>query len=356
MSMSQKNSISKRVGKNNYFNREKSSERINSMNQLVSILIPVYNNEKYLGQAIESAFNQTWPFKEIIVVNDGSSDNSLSIAKSYEQFGIKVVNQFNKGAAAARNLGLSQASGKFIQYLDADDILSANKIEIQVNALNGTKNKLAVCSTIHFPDDQAMIDFSLPVCENNTVNSTDDPVDFIIRMWGGYDFKVSMVQPNAWLTPKELIDNVGYWDEDLSLDDDGEFFARILLHSSGIVKTDGFNYYRKYPSFSQNLSSLKDQKAIDSAVKAMVLKTGYLFQKTQTDLAKKAIFRQLIELSLKCYPNFKESYIIIEEELKKYPRYNYRPILGGKAINLLSKVLGWKAARKLQYFKSILND
>ena len=97
---------------------------------LVSILIPCYNSEKWLAETLESALAQTWQNKEIIVVDDGSTDSSLEIAKTFESNKVKVLRQDNRGASAARNLGLTNAQGDFIQYLDADDLLSEDKISL----------------------------------------------------------------------------------------------------------------------------------------------------------------------------------------------------------------------------------
>src|SRR2546427_2427416 len=106
------------------------------MRKLVSILIPVYNAEAFVAETIDSALNQTWPDKEIIVVDDGSSDNSREILKSFEPAGVRLVEQENRGASAARNRAFSEAQGEFIQYLDADDLLDENKIGRQISRLN----------------------------------------------------------------------------------------------------------------------------------------------------------------------------------------------------------------------------
>jgi glycosyltransferase involved in cell wall biosynthesis len=84
---------------------------------LVSIIIPVYNAEKYIAETINSALNQTWPNKEIIIIDDGSTDRSLSIAKQYERDSIKVFDYTNKGAGAARNYGLLQANGQSFGFM-----------------------------------------------------------------------------------------------------------------------------------------------------------------------------------------------------------------------------------------------
>ncbi len=105
------------------------------MKPLVSILIPAFNAEEWIADTLRSAIVQTWDCKEIIVVDDGSSDRPLAIARQFESDSIRVVTQENQGAAAARNKAFSLSQGDYIQWLDADDLLARNKIEKQLEAM-----------------------------------------------------------------------------------------------------------------------------------------------------------------------------------------------------------------------------
>src|SRR5690349_18204647 len=98
------------------------------MRPLVSILVPAYNAEKWLGDTLRSALAQTWDRKEIIVIDDGSDDRTLSVARSFESDILKVFTQAHQGAAAARNFAFRKSSGDYIQWLDADDLLASDKI------------------------------------------------------------------------------------------------------------------------------------------------------------------------------------------------------------------------------------
>src|SRR5947207_2956944 len=98
------------------------------MKPLISILIPAYNSERWVGQTLQSAVDQDYQNKEIILVNDGSTDNTLEIAKSFESRNVKVIDQPNSGGPAARNAALRYAQGDYIQWLDHDDILAVDKI------------------------------------------------------------------------------------------------------------------------------------------------------------------------------------------------------------------------------------
>src|SRR2546421_1094622 len=112
------------------------------MPHLVSILIPAYNAEKWIGDSIKSALSQTWPQTEIIIVDDESSDNTLHIAKQYESRSVKVLTQPHAGASAARNKALSFAQGEYIQWLDADDLLAPDKISKQLRLTDSGRDSL----------------------------------------------------------------------------------------------------------------------------------------------------------------------------------------------------------------------
>ncbi|PRR69664.1 glycosyltransferase family 2 protein [Clostridium thermopalmarium] len=123
--------------------------------KMVSIIIPTYNSGKYLLEAIESCLNQTYKNIEIIVIDDGSTDNTKYLLKNYIEEGkIKYFYQQNRGRSAARNLGLEKASGEFIQFLDADDYIHHKKIEKQIKLFNKNKDiGLVYCGAIYIKDN-----------------------------------------------------------------------------------------------------------------------------------------------------------------------------------------------------------
>jgi len=100
----------------------------------ITVIIPVFNTEKYLAQAIGSVLSQTLKPTEIIVVDDGSTDKSAEVARQFEPL-VRIINQENKGAGAARNAGILEASGDFLAFLDADDFWTKDKLEIQLSYL-----------------------------------------------------------------------------------------------------------------------------------------------------------------------------------------------------------------------------
>lgn len=116
------------------------------MNPLVSVIIPAYNSEKYISEAVESVINQTYKNIELIIVNDGSTDKTLDIVNEFSKKDSRVVivNKENGGVSSARNLGFEIAKGDYIALLDSDDVCSEDRIEKQVHEMND--KSLDVCS------------------------------------------------------------------------------------------------------------------------------------------------------------------------------------------------------------------
>ena len=104
-------------------------------NPKVSVIIPNYNYAQYLHKSIESVLNQTHQNIELIVVNNGSTDNSLEVLNSYKNH-LQVINQTNLGQSGARNSGLLATNGELIAFLDADDFWESDKIENQLKRIN----------------------------------------------------------------------------------------------------------------------------------------------------------------------------------------------------------------------------
>jgi glycosyltransferase involved in cell wall biosynthesis len=197
------------------------------MESLVSILIPAYNAEKWVGDTIASALAQTWPRTEIIVVDDGSTDQTLPVARRFASRQVKVISQTNQGASAARNTACSLCGGDYIQWLDADDLLAPDKIAKQMEALNGCSSKLRLFSGAwgRFGYRSSKASF-VPTRLWQDLS----PLEWLERKLEHDLF----MQPATWLVSRALTDAAGPWDTRLSLDDDGEYFCRVVRASDGV--------------------------------------------------------------------------------------------------------------------------
>ncbi|EHB6446001.1 glycosyltransferase family 2 protein, partial [Enterococcus faecalis] len=122
--------------------------------KLVSVVIPVYNVEKYVEKCLDSVINQTYQNLEIIIVNDGSTDNSLSVCqkKKLSDSRIKLINKENGGLSSARNAGIECAQGEFICFIDSDDWIELDYIEVLLNGMENTNVDISVIQMIKVKD------------------------------------------------------------------------------------------------------------------------------------------------------------------------------------------------------------
>jgi glycosyltransferase involved in cell wall biosynthesis len=317
---------------------------------LVSIIIPVYNAEKYLKETVESALNQTWKNKEIIIIDDGSTDNSLALANGYQNSHVSILSQQNRGTSAARNRGLKEAKGDYIQFLDSDDLLSPDKIEHQVKILQNNRNAITISSTIHFKGSLSPKNGPSPY-EESFLFDDPNPVHFLINLYGGYSRYGSMVAIHSWLTPRALIDKAGPWNEDLTVDDDGEFFCRVILNSTQILKSEGFNYYRKHDN-QINLSAQNNYESLNSRLKSALLKKDNLLRHTDSHEAKVAIYKILLDIAVASYLTYPDLYKRAIASLPAIKLPGYLPSVGGRITTRIAGMVGWRAARFIARNKS----
>ena|SRR5205823_7599306 len=305
--------------------------------KLVSILIPVYNAETFVAEAIQSALDQTWPAKEVIAVDDGSTDRSPEILEDFRPR-IRIIGQENRGASAARNRALNEAQGEFIQFLDADDLLARNKIEVQMQRLvSAPQDRVASGAWGRFTDrPENTVFISEPVWKDS------DSVDWLINSWLGG----GMMPCHAWLTPRALIDKAGPWNEDLSTNDDGEYFARILLSSSGVVFCgDARVYYRS--GLPKSLSQSPGVNHIESVYRSLELCAAHLLAKEDSVRTRRACATQFQRFIYDVYPQSPDLVRQAEAKVRELGGSDLQPG-GGHLFQVTSKTLGWKTARRVQ--------
>jgi glycosyltransferase involved in cell wall biosynthesis len=241
------------------------------MTSLVSILIPAYNAEPWIAETLRSALGQTWLNKEIIVVDDGSTDQTLSIVQTFASKAISVVSQQNQGVCAARNKAYELCQGDYIQWLDADDLLSPDKIARQMEAAEQSQSKRTLLSSAWgyfiFRANKAQFVPTSLWCDLS-------PVEWLLRRWE----EDLHMNPATWLVSRELTDAAGRWDTRLigGGTDDGEYFCRAILASDGIrFLPDARVFYRMTGSSSLSYIG-RSNKKMESLFLAMQLQIGHL--------------------------------------------------------------------------------
>lgn len=304
---------------------------------LVSIIIPCYNAAPWLAQTLESALAQTWPEKEIFLVDDGSTDRSLEIARSFEARGVRVLRQSNRGAAAARNAGLAVARGDYLQFLDADDLLTPDKISSQVQRL-GTRapDELGSCRWGRFVSDPRDVEFV-----DDAVFRDFLPMDYMIVHTG----EKRMMHPAAWLVPRAVAERAGPWNETLSLNDDGEYFARVVLASRGIAHSAiGAALYRSQVPGS--LSRRSDRSALESLARSVELVAGHMRRAEESPRVVHALanYWQFLEYETDLLaPDIAQR---AAREVKALGGSTARPEMGPKQ-QILAHLVGWRISRRI---------
>jgi glycosyltransferase involved in cell wall biosynthesis len=303
----------------------------------VSIVIPCYNAERWVAETLDSALAQSWPHTEIILVNDGSSDGSLAQARRFTGRGVRVIDQPNRGASAARNAGLQASTGDFIQFLDADDLLAPDKIARQMDLLSRVKPGLLSSSSwgrFQLQPEEAAFD-SHPNWRDLT------GIEFLqIHYETG-----CMMHPAAWLAPRSLLERAGPWNEALSLNDDGEYFARVMLAAGKIVFcAEARSYYRS--GFPGSLSGRSDRRALESLYRSVELTLDHLQGADDSSRTRAAIDYAWKLAAFELYPGAPDLSRAAEARSRRFGGSS-RPFPAGGRFQLVARFLGWRLARRL---------
>ena len=307
------------------------------MPALVSILIPAYNAERWLGETIESAMAQSWRNKEIIVVDDGSSDSTLRVAKSFDSTLVKVISQPNAGAAGARNRALAEAQGDYIQWLDADDLLAPDKLELQL--AGGAAPEILLSSSFgcfYYRPEKARFHAS-------SLWQDSEPVQWFLRK---YNDDVYMA-PSTWLVSRLLTEKAGLWDERLTLNDDGEYFARVVAACKKVrFVPEAKSYYRQVNTSS--ISKTINHRTLRSLFTSYTLCIGYLLALEESERTRAAAVHLLQNNLIYFYSEEKELLEEINSLAQGLGGTLSAPCLGWKH-RLIRKLFGWRAAKNSSF-------
>jgi len=191
---------------------------LSSDSPLVSVIIPTYNRAHLIAQAVDSVLQQTYSNVEIIVVDDGSTDDTATVMENYAER-VSYVRQENAGSAAARNRGLAMARGDYIAFLDSDDLFLSEKLAIQVDYMQQHPH---IGMTFHWYD---AVDDSLDYLHTHELPL---PVDNVYRAWL---LQCQMATPTVMLR-REVVQNVGQFDLELPMSQDVDYWIRVAQQFS----------------------------------------------------------------------------------------------------------------------------
>lgn len=272
---------------------------LNMKNPLVSVIIPVYNVERYLEECLDSVFNQTYKHIEVIAINDGSTDNSLNILNEYSKkhSNLKVINQENQGQAAARNKGISEASGEYVHFLDSDDYLAPDTFENLILKMGKNNLDLIRFAAEPFADgiDYEVIpnqyDFS-KYYHDEKVYEKEEFLDSLQQTLLQREFSAS---PCLFVVKRKvLVENKITFDTSGVKYEDELFTLEVFLNSNRVMYDPGFYYKRRFRANSL-MTTVNDVTSFDSYA-YVITELGKLLKKYQMPEEKKVIKKRIRKL------------------------------------------------------------
>lgn len=238
----------------------------------VAIIIPVFNKEKVITETLNSVFNQRFKDWECILVDDGSTDKSLEIINRFindkPQFKLYRRPQQNlKGASSCRNLGLQRTDTPYVQFLDADDLISENKLEKQMESFNSDPHvDLLTCEWGRLTGSKREIYKNFP-----SYKDFDNIPKFLNSLPGSRGY----FPLHAYLIKRNIIEKAGPWNEKISLNDDGEFMLRVISNCQIIKFVPSAAVWYRY-SDGTTLSRITNFEVIDNSIYGRKMTESYL--------------------------------------------------------------------------------
>jgi PST family polysaccharide transporter len=306
---------------------------------MVSILIPALNAEEWIADTLRSAIQQTWEPKEIIVVDDGSTDRTVEIARQFESEGVRVVTQKNQGAAAARNNAYALSKGDYIQWLDADDLLAPHKVASQIAAATKCGNKRTLLSGpfARFNYRYYRAEFVPSVLWRDLSS-----LEWLLFKLGQNVY----MQTATWLVSRELAEASGPWDTRLLGDDDGEYFCRVLMASEGTLFVPEARVYYRAPTHAGLSYIGRSNKKCEAHWLSMQLHIGYLQSLEDSERVRTACVQYLNDSLIYFYP---ENMEIVEQMSQKATELHGKlePLRLSWKYSWAVRMFGWGAAKRL---------
>ncbi|WP_053598308.1 glycosyltransferase family 2 protein [Bacillus sp. FJAT-18017] len=258
----------------------------------VSIIIPIYNGELFLAKCIESVMNQTYDDIEIILINDGSTDNSITICESYQKMDkrLRVFDRPNSGVSDTRNFGISVASGEYIQFVDCDDSISNNMTEALVAEIQYDQSELAISGYKIMDLDDNLIE------EIRTGHSGCIDKSEFFNLFGEFFEKKGLLNSpcNKMYVKKIIVDNNILFPKDFSLGEDLLFNLKYMetINSISLIDQSYYSYYRvnnQSLTLKYNSKRLEAQESIYRELRKFMVKYGVYQSRNKIILESKYI-------------------------------------------------------------------
>ncbi|MFF2588514.1 glycosyltransferase family 2 protein [Peribacillus butanolivorans] len=284
--------------------------------ELVSIIVPIYNVDKYLNECIESILNQTYKNIELILVNDGSTDSSLEICNVYKEKDsrVEIINKTNSGVSDTRNQGVKKALGKYLCFVDADDTLDHKFVEIMANEILNTDADVVFCSYMYNYEGKLIPKkprlktgiYSIEEIKHKLIDDGTMSGILFGSVWCAI-YKKSIIEQNNIKFYKEIKNN-----------EDGIFNIEYCLYSKKMgVLSDLYLYmYRQIEGSASKVNSLENKTEHASKKIIEVCKMQFSKIDLEQQLGARNVSEAFWMILMLCSKNNKDTYNITINNLK----------------------------------------
>lgn len=304
----------------------------------VSVIIPAYNAMRYLPEAVNSVLRQTFTNFEVLIVDDGSSDQTVEWASQLTEPRVKLISQKNAGAAGARNKGIANSQGEYIAFLDADDVWEPTKLEKQVKCLDDNLSVGLVHTWIAFIDEQGK-------ATGNVMTTHGEG-----EVWKQVvEYNPVRCGSTAMLR-RSCFENVGVFDEAFRLSEDWEMWIRIASRYSFALVKEPLVCYRQHPNNkSKNYQAMLQTlcKIIDKSLQSLPSELLYLKDRAYGRIHLHVAWRSL----------YSDDYIraatLYQQAIAYYPRLRYFP--NCIRLGLILSIIRWFGTQEYHKIRTMFS-
>ncbi|WP_052342627.1 glycosyltransferase family 2 protein [Bacillus sp. EB01] len=293
----------------------------------VSIIIPIYNGELFLAKCIESVMNQTYDDIEIILINDGSTDNSITICESYQKMDkrIRVFDRPNSGVSDTRNFGISVSSGEYIQFVDCDDSISNDMTEALVAEIQYDQSELAISGYKIMDLDDNLIE-EIRIGHGGCIDKSE-----FFNLFGEFFEKKGLLNSpcNKMYVKKIIVDNNILFPKDFSLGEDLLFNLKYMetIDSISLIDQSFYSYYRVN---NQSLTLKYNSKRLEAQ--------EFIYQELRKFMAKYGVYQSRNKIILeskyiKAITDAMISFLLNDKMAKEEKRRTIKNIVNTKQFN-----------------------
>lgn len=317
-------------------------------NPLVSIIMPAYNASAYIAEAIESVLDQTWTNWELIIVDDGSTDDTLQIAQQYvaKDNRIQVYHQSNQGVSSARNNALQYIQGDFVQYLDSDDVLDVEKLSSHINIIQEksfTEHDLTYGICYNLTSDGRKKQTVMHELYKNYDNALDAQVAILENHFISFPY-------STYLLPRPIVEQVGLWNPMLNRAEDSEYMLRVLSKVRSLWYVSQSIFYYREVDGSLSRRSLTQNQMVSEMIVSQSMADVLLSMKDNSS-AIRACEIHYTDVLTAWYPQNK---FVVKDILKAMKarglKFNFEN--RGRLFHILKNVFGWRVAVIITKWKS----